>query len=140
MHFLRNKLNIYHEISNTMKHFRLWLHLYDNIQFVRTHTHTHNTHTHILYIIQGRTGTKIQPWHCSHTGPHCPTHGNMHSLPTFVYRWWNNISSTVTDISTFNVSGKQCWASYSTNVIYYSLLVTPFKSNIVTLLITFWQQ
>ncbi len=34
----------------------------------------------------------------------------------------------------------QCWASYSNNVIYYSLLVTPFKSNIVTLLITFWQQ
>ncbi len=34
----------------------------------------------------------------------------------------------------------QCWASYSKNVIYYSLLVTPFKSNIVTLLITFWQQ
>ncbi len=24
--------------------------------------------------------------------------------------------------------------------IYYSLLVTPFKSNIITLLITFWQQ
>ncbi len=34
----------------------------------------------------------------------------------------------------------QCWASYSKNVIYYSLLVTTFKSNIVTLLITFWQQ
>ncbi len=31
----------------------------------------------------------------------------------------------------------QCWASYSKNVIYYSLLVTPFKCNIVTLLITF---
>ncbi len=28
----------------------------------------------------------------------------------------------------------QRWASYSKNVIYYSLLVTPFKSNIVTLL------
>ncbi len=27
---------------------------------------------------------------------------------------------------------EQCWASYSKNVIYYSLLVTPFKSNIVT--------
>lgn len=26
------------------------------------------------------------------------------------------------------------------NVIYYSLLATPFKSNVVTLLITFWQQ
>ncbi len=26
----------------------------------------------------------------------------------------------------------QCWVSYSKNVIYYSLLVTPFKSNIVT--------
>ncbi len=25
-----------------------------------------------------------------------------------------------------------CWVSYSNNVIYYSLLVTPFKSNIVT--------
>ncbi len=34
----------------------------------------------------------------------------------------------------------QCWASYSKNVIYYSLLVTPFKRNIVTLLITFCQQ
>ncbi len=34
----------------------------------------------------------------------------------------------------------QCWASYSKNVVYYSLLVTPFKSTIVTLLITFWQQ
>ncbi len=34
----------------------------------------------------------------------------------------------------------QCWASYSNNVIYYSLLVINFKSNIVTLLITFWQQ
>ncbi len=34
----------------------------------------------------------------------------------------------------------QCWASYSKNVIYYSLLVTPFKSNIVTLLIIFWQE
>ncbi len=33
----------------------------------------------------------------------------------------------------------QCWASYSNNVIYYSLLVTPFKSNIVTFRITFWQ-
>ncbi len=30
----------------------------------------------------------------------------------------------------------QCWACYAKNVIYYSLLVTPFKSNIVTLLIT----
>ncbi len=30
----------------------------------------------------------------------------------------------------------QCWARYSNNVIYHSLLVTPFKSNIVT----FWQQ
>ncbi len=29
----------------------------------------------------------------------------------------------------------QCWASYSKNVIYYSLLVTPFKSNIVTYLL-----
>ncbi len=29
----------------------------------------------------------------------------------------------------------QCWASYSNNVIYYSLLVTHFKSNIVTLLL-----
>ncbi len=35
---------------------------------------------------------------------------------------------------------EQCWASYSKNVIYYSLLVTRFKSNIVTLLVTFWQQ
>ncbi len=34
----------------------------------------------------------------------------------------------------------QWWASYPNNVICYSLLVTPFKSNIVTLLITFWQQ
>ncbi len=39
-----------------------------------------------------------------------------------------------------NLLYKQCWASYSKNVIYYSLLVTPFKSNIVTLLITVWQQ
>ncbi len=38
------------------------------------------------------------------------------------------------------ISNSQCWASYSKNVIYYSLLVTPFKSNIVTLLVTFWQQ
>ncbi len=38
------------------------------------------------------------------------------------------------------MSHRQCWASYSNNVIYYSLLVTPFKSNIVNLLITFWQQ
>ncbi len=38
------------------------------------------------------------------------------------------------------VTCKQCWASYSKNVIYYSLLVTTFKINIVTLLITFWQQ
>ncbi len=40
----------------------------------------------------------------------------------------------------YQFTGQQCWASYSKNVIYYSLLVTPFKSNIVTLLITFWQQ
>ncbi len=38
------------------------------------------------------------------------------------------------------ITQSQCWASYSKNVIYCSLLVTPFKSNIVTLLITFWQQ
>ncbi len=38
------------------------------------------------------------------------------------------------------IAGDQCWASYLKNVIYYSLLVTPFKSNIVALLITFWQQ
>ncbi len=40
----------------------------------------------------------------------------------------------------FRITHNQCWASYSKNVIYYSLLVTPFESNIVTLLITFWQQ
>ncbi len=34
------------------------------------------------------------------------------------------------------VSNKQCWASYSKNVIYYSLLVTtPFKSDIVLYLL-----
>ncbi len=38
------------------------------------------------------------------------------------------------------MTADQCWASYSNNVIYYSLLVTPFKSNIATLLITLWQQ
>ncbi len=79
-----------------------------------------------MFQTRGGLGQKIQPWHCSHTGPHCPTHGNTHSLLTFVYRWWNNISSTVTDISTFNVSGKQCWASYSIGVLrligYRSLL------------------
>ncbi len=32
----------------------------------------------------------------------------------------------------FPFSHQQCWASYSKNVIYYSLLVTIFNSNIVT--------
>ncbi len=29
----------------------------------------------------------------------------------------------------------QCWASYSNNVIYYSLLVTPFKSIVLLYLL-----
>ncbi len=45
-----------------------------------------------------------------------------------------------TSVLLAQITAEQCWASYSNNVIYYSLLVTPFKSNIVTLLITFWQQ
>ncbi len=32
----------------------------------------------------------------------------------------------------FRTCVQQCWAGYSKSVIYYSLLVTPFKSNIVT--------
>ncbi len=35
-------------------------------------------------------------------------------------------------VITVKITCVQCWASYSKNVIYYSLLVTPFKSNIVT--------
>ncbi len=35
----------------------------------------------------------------------------------------------------FIITNDQCWASYSKNVIYYSLLVTPFKSNIVIMLL-----
>ncbi len=55
------------------------------------------------------------------------------------------INVLLTDVATigspiFSVAHHQCWASYSNNVIYYALLVSPFKSNIVTLLITFWQQ
>ncbi len=64
---------------------------------------------------------------------------------------WNRMKTSLRaqhrhrDTQTFapyckEVYESQCWASYSKNVIYYSLLVTPFKSNIVTLLITFWQQ
>ncbi len=43
---------------------------------------------------------------------------------------------TDTNISLSLLYDNQCWASYSNNVIYYSLLVTPFKSNIVTLLLS----
>ncbi len=39
----------------------------------------------------------------------------------------------LTIISSFTgVIHNQCWTCYSKNVIYYSLIVTPFKSNIVT--------
>ncbi len=42
------------------------------------------------------------------------------------------VSFTTVNISQMIVSEDQCWVSYSKNVIYYSLLVTLFKSNIVT--------
>ncbi len=52
----------------------------------------------------------------------------------------NTFRPKIINVFTVTVDQHQCWASYSNNIIYYSLLVTPFKSNIVTLLITFWQQ
>ncbi len=38
------------------------------------------------------------------------------------------------------MSHNQCWASYSENVIKYWLLITPFKSNHVIVLITLFQK
>ncbi len=49
---------------------------------------------------------------------------------------------TTTQLHYLNIGYSYCYIStvlgyYSKNVIYYSLLVTPFKSNIVIWLITF---